>query len=138
MFGPAIARNDAVLQPADPGNGAAVVEAYHELASHFDAAFDPDDNSYHVGCFAFRRHEIDQADAPLGGREGRLEDQRAFRYRLSVTPAGTCGAICHRPFFGSPSSAAKQLSESNRGRQSQSIDPFRPTRAAVSQSPIIP
>ena len=66
-----------VLQSADPGNGAAVVEAYHELASHFDAAFDPHNNSHDVGRFAFRRHEIDQADASLGGREGRLEDQRA-------------------------------------------------------------
>ena len=29
----------AILQPADPRNGAAIVEAYHEFASHFDAAF---------------------------------------------------------------------------------------------------
>ena len=69
----------AVLQSADPRNRAAIVEAYHKLASHFDAAFDSDDNSYHVGRFAFRRHEIDQADASFGVREGRLEDQRALR-----------------------------------------------------------
>jgi hypothetical protein len=35
-----------------------------------------------------------------------------------------------------PSSAAKQAGASNRGRQSQSMEPSRPTRAAVRQSPI--
>jgi hypothetical protein len=35
-----------------------------------------------------------------------------------------------------PSSAAKQAGESKRGRQSQSIEPFAPTSAAVCVSPI--
>jgi hypothetical protein len=34
--------------------------------------------------------------------------------------------------------AAKQASESKAGQHSQSIDPSRPTNAAVSQSPINP
>ena len=42
------------------------------------------------------------------------------------------------PFRASPRIAAKQASESKAGQQSQSIDPSRPTRAAVSQSPIRP
>ena len=37
-----------------------------------------------------------------------------------------------------PSSWAKHASESKRGRHSQSIDPLRPTRAAVWVSPMIP
>jgi hypothetical protein len=40
------------------------------------------------------------------------------------------------PILASPSSPAKHASESNRGQQSQSIEPSRPTSAAVSQSPI--
>jgi hypothetical protein len=35
-----------------------------------------------------------------------------------------------------PSSAAKQAAESKRGQHSQSIEPLRPTSAAVWQSPI--
>jgi hypothetical protein len=41
----------------------------------------------------------------------------------------------HRPRV-MRSSAAKQASESKRGRHSQSIEPLRPTNAAVWQSPI--
>jgi hypothetical protein len=47
------------------------------------------------------------------------------------------GDPLQRPFSGPPSRAAKQAPESNRGRQSQSIDPSRLTSAAVRQSPII-
>jgi hypothetical protein len=54
---------------------------------------------------------------------------------LVISPEG---AISHLPFRGAPSNAAKQASESNAGQHSQSIDPSRPTKAAVSQSPISP
>jgi hypothetical protein len=37
-----------------------------------------------------------------------------------------------------PTNAAKHASESKAGQHSQSIDPSRPTNAAVSQSPINP
>ena len=50
-----------------------------------------------------------------------------------VPPAA--GAIRQCPFSSSPSSAAKQAGESNCGRHSQSIDPSRPTSAAVCRSP---
>jgi hypothetical protein len=46
--------------------------------------------------------------------------------------------MSQRPFLWLPSRAAKQASESNAGQHSQSIDPSRPTNAAVSQSPISP
>ena len=53
--------------------------------------------------------------------------------RLQVPPAA--GASSQWPFAPSPSSAAKQAGESNRGRHSQSIEPSRPTSAAVCRSP---
>jgi hypothetical protein len=54
--------------------------------------------------------------------------------RVAVT--GVVGAICQRPLSGSPSSAAKQAAVSISGSHSQSMEPFRPTSAAVSQSPM--
>ncbi len=61
------------------------------------------------------------------------------RYRRETfrTSTDSPGATFHRPFSGVPSRAAKHAPESNRGTHSQSIDPSRPTSAAVRQSPII-
>jgi hypothetical protein len=50
----------------------------------------------------------------------------------------SAGAISQRPLLGVPRMAAKQASESKAGQHNQSIDPSRPTNAAVSQSPINP
>ena len=50
-----------------------------------------------------------------------------------IVPSGVNN---HLPFSGVPSSAAKHAGESNLGKDSQSIEPFRPTSAAVSQSPM--
>jgi hypothetical protein len=50
--------------------------------------------------------------------------------------ASAIGSISQRPCFDSPSNAAKHAGESKRGRQSQSIEPSRPTSAAEPQSPI--
>ena len=69
-----------------------------------------------------------------GGRlELGLEDQRV----VAIPAPDVADAVprreqppCRAP--ASPSSAAKQAGESNRGRQSQSIEPLRPTSAAVS------
>jgi hypothetical protein len=41
-----------------------------------------------------------------------------------------------RPLLSSPRSAAKHAAESKRGQHSQSIEPWRPTSAALWQSPI--
>jgi hypothetical protein len=49
---------------------------------------------------------------------------------------GCFGAMSQRPLSAVPSSAAKQAGESKRGQHSQSIQPSRPTKAAVRQSPI--
>jgi len=58
------------------------------------------------------------------------------RYRREAARPPCCGAMSQRPLSGVPSNAAKQASESNRGQHSQSIDPSRPTSAALRQSPI--
>src|SRR5437588_135559 len=49
------------------------------------------------------------------------------RYLRVNRASRSCGAMSQRPCSGVPSSAAKQASESNRGQQSQSIEPSRPT-----------
>jgi len=46
------------------------------------------------------------------------------------------GASCQRPWSAVPRSEANTAPESNRGTHSQSIDPSRPTRAAVWVSPM--
>ncbi len=60
-----------------------------------------------------------------------------YRRRTCLTSIPSAGATFHRPFSGDPRSAAKHAPESNRGTHIQSIEPSRPTRAAVRQSPII-
>lgn len=46
------------------------------------------------------------------------------------------GATHQKPLSSDPRSLAKQDAEEKWGQQSQSIDPLRPTKAVVSQSPI--
>ena len=78
------------------------------------------------------------ATVPVVGLELGLEDQRARRGtaasdRRAPRPPGRSASGRAR---ASPSSAAKHAPESNRGKHSQSIEPSRPTSAAVWQSPI--
>ncbi len=53
------------------------------------------------------------------------------RYRRRVAFTSPFGAMSQRPFSGVPRSEAKHGAESKRQKQSQSIDPSRPTSAAV-------
>jgi hypothetical protein len=55
-----------------------------------------------------------------------------YRRRVALPPAS--GAIRQRPASGPPNSAANDAAESNRGRHSQSIEPFVLTSAAVCRS----
>jgi len=58
---------------------------------------------------------------------------------IHVVPiTSPAGAIRQVPLCSVPSSPAKHAAESNRGRQSQSIDPSLPTSAAVCRSPMMP
>jgi hypothetical protein len=60
----------------------------------------------------------------------------AGRYRRFTCAFLQEGAIRQCPFSSAPSSAAKHEAESNRGKESQSIDPLFATRAAVEPFPI--
>ena len=57
------------------------------------------------------------------------------RYLRWTRVISWAGAICQYPYLSSPSSAAKQASESNRGRHIQSMEPSRLTSAADCRSP---
>ncbi len=52
------------------------------------------------------------------------------RYRRDAAVVPPAGPSRQYPWSAVPRRAAKQATESKRGRHSQSIDPFRPTRAA--------
>ena len=78
---------------------------------------------------------IKRDDAVVGLELG-LEDQRVVAVAPRDLRGRSAGAISQRPCSGVPSRAAKQAPESKRGKQSQSIEPSRPTSAAVSQSPM--
>ena len=121
----------------DPGNGEAVVEAEGEL--HADgnfaarAANDADD----VRVLAARRHEVGEADLAGCGGEGGLEDEGA----------GAIAALDRGDFVAGPEAASSRcqqcragrrsrLPEAKLGQQSQSMEPWRLTSAAVSRSPM--
>ena len=71
----------------------------------------------------------------LSQRDSRISVlSRYFRVTFASLSAA---ASSQRPFSSSPRMRANIEDESKRGQQSQSIEPSRPTRAAVWQSPII-
>ena len=69
------------------------------------------------------------------GLVDRLQDERVLDVAPGAPGRSRPGRAASGRCSGVPSSAAKQAVESNRGRHSQSIDPARLTRAAVSVSP---
>ena len=73
---------------------------------------------------------------PSGASHSVSSTSESPRYRRVADATPPAGATCQRPASGVSSSAAKQAGESKRGRHSQSIDPWRPTRAAVWRSPM--
>ena len=73
---------------------------------------------------------------PVVGLELGLQHERAGPIASTDVPRRLGGRHQPAAMLGLPSSAAKQAPESNRGQHSQSIEPSRPTSAAVSQSPI--
>ena len=64
------------------------------------------------------------------------QPQAASRDGRVALIGGSLGAISQRPLSDFPSRAAKHAAESKRGQHSQSMEPSRPTKAAVLQSPI--
>ena len=78
--------NQPVLGPPDPRHDRAVVEADRQVHIDRDASFDALDDSDDVRRLAARRHEVDQANRPVGRVELGLEDHRG----TPVPPPGVC------------------------------------------------
>ena len=124
----------------DPRRDRSVVRAQGELHPHRDPASQAFDDAHQTRrSLAASGHEVDHPDRAVR----RLE----LASRARGFPAGSdetlarvapAGASSQRPCRSSPSSAEKHEGESKRGRQSQSIDPLRPTRAAACRSPTMP
>ncbi len=94
-------------------------------------------------AFARRGRTLPQAT------RGRCAATADVRTALPLNPAGPSSSArrrarscrrgtCLRPFSSVPRRAAKQASESNRGRQSQSMEPSRATSAQESILPMKP
>ena len=98
------------------------------------------DEAQHPRVVFTDRHAVDQANGPSGRLERRLEDKGVISIspRARAPRADPAGAMRQNPFPSSPRIRAKQAPESKRGRHSQSIEPSRPTRAAVWVSPMSP
>ena len=90
------------------------------------------------GSVAARRHEVGDANDAVGAVEVELVDERA----VAVAAFGVLHLALRSEQPATvplvPEQAAKHACESKRGKQSQSIEPLRPTSAAVWRSPIRP
>jgi hypothetical protein len=107
------------------------------FGAHRNAAAFAFDQAHQCGNVPAQRHEIGDSRRAARGLEARLENQRiaaigSRRARRGVGRANEPAAVLRLP-----SSAAKQAPESKRGQHSQSIEPSRVTKAAVSQSPMM-
>jgi hypothetical protein len=79
-------------------------------------------------------HEIDQGNMAIPGIENRLQHHGAVVISAADTWHRVGGADLPSSMFGVPSKAAKHALLSKRGQHSQSMEPLRPTTAAVVQS----
>src|SRR5947207_14339041 len=129
--------NAVVGLAGHPGNDRAIVEADGIFAAHPDCAATAAQDANKVAApIGSKGHEIDETDYAMAGLELSLQDGRGSRYRRDACTLSAVGVTDQKPLSGLPSRAAKTAPESKRGQHSQSIEPSRPTRAAVSQSPI--
>ena len=81
-------------------------------------------------------HAIGEDNRPLGRRERRFKNERSVDVAALDFGVRMFRAISQRPLFSSPRRAAKQASDSKCGNPSQSMEPFFPTSAIVSQFPM--
>ena len=128
----------AAVDAADPRDDRAVVEADDELHPHRrrDRAR-PSTIRTRSGARLARRHEVDER-GPRRRRSRTRSRGRACRRDSGGASRGTRRPARSASGRSRACRAARRSSapESNRGRQSQSIEPSRPTSAAVWQSPI--
>ena len=135
--GPATAHSRPSSAP-HPGHHRPVAEADDEVHAHGDLAADGFDHPDDLGVVLADGHAVDHPGDAVGGLELGLEDERVAA--VAAPDLVVIGGRRDAPVAVSslPSNWAKQASESNRGRHSQSIDPLRPTSATVWRSPMIP
>ena len=135
--GPGDRRQPAVLAAPDPRDDPAVVEAQDELHAHGHASLEAADDAHDVGRLVADRHEVDDLQHAAGGVEVRLEHERA----VAVAPL-RARDLARRARAASGRASRRRAARRSRpgsrsaGRQSQSIEPSRPTSAAVCVSPI--
>ena len=138
MSGPATARSVPSSMRVTHGTIDAVVEAQDELGPHRALRrARPTTRRTRSDAVVARRHEVDHGDGAR--RRSRTRSPGSACRPIAAGDArrsAPAGASSQRPCSGPPSRAAKQAAESKRGQHSQSIEPSRPTSAAVSQSPI--
>ena len=140
MSGPATAEMTSLPLPSDaapdPRPDLAVAEPHDPLVPHpHRAAQTPTTRRTMSARPSPQRHEVGHLHRARVGLVGRLQDEAVVDGSAGSSSPGLAGPISQRPCSGVPRSAAKQAGESNRGRQSQSTEPSRPTRAAVPVSP---
>ncbi len=129
--------NGSVIVPlTTQGTSPSVIKANNKIGFELDLPACSNDNPNNVACPIPRRHEVDQHGRAGIRFENGLQNQCIGAITAGDARFFSFGRIDQRPFSGVPSSAAKQADESKRGKQSQSMDPSRETRAAASQSPI--
>ena len=120
-----------------PRHDRAVVEADDELGAHLDAPLEPLDDPHEVGSAVAQRHEVDHAHAARRRLPLALEDQRVGPVAARRRRPALGGREQPAPVLASSRAAPpKHEPESKRGRHSQSIEPVRPTSAAVCRSPM--
>ncbi len=112
----------AAVCAAHPGHDPPVVEAQPQLHAHRDGAVEALDDAYDVGRPVRRRHEVDDADRPVGGLDSRSRGRASRRGsgggRACTDPSG---AIRQRPL----SSLAEEGGEAGgrvEARQAQPVD----------------
>ena len=130
---------------AHPRHDLAVTEADHEVHAHLDPPRDAFDEAHDLGVGDARTGmQSMMRTTPRGDLELGLEHERvvavtgdAIASSGGPSPGWALGgAIRQKPFSRIADRAAKQAGESKRGRHSQSIEPSRPTIAAVWVSPM--
>lgn len=135
--GPGDRAQCVVVEPRHPRHAQAEIEAHDQLHAHRHLAVLALDDAHEVrdrARIGMKSTAVAALPSDISKRVSRINVPS--RYRRVMRRGSAAGAMRQRPWSGVPSSAAKQAAESNRGQHSQSIEPSRPTRAAVSQSPI--
>ena len=127
-------RAQSVTRVRYPRRDVPVIEAKGHLHSDRNSASQTADNSHDVNLLmSFSDwHEIDyHHNSAVSETNSFSRTSVGPRYRRWLVRTRLLGASSRRPFAGVPRSAAKQAPESNRGMQSQSIEPLFPTSGEV-------